>query len=515
VIGGAALSVRANISALIGLSLLALMLRFIVLVQTARLGADEAVVGLMARHILEAGERPVFYWGQAYLGAADAYLVAGLFACFGFQPWLLYVPSVCASVALVPLTWAIAQHLGPPPTAFLAVLPIVLPPPMFSRMLTNAGGFALGFALLLAAVWCALQALQDRRFARRWILLFALLTGLAGWIWQPAVLALLPAAVALLIDTRGRGALDMFPVVVGLAPMLFYNVTNDFGTLASLAVKFEQQSSIGLDLGVLAVALGGGEETLGGANSLQAWLFAGALIAQPLLAVILFRQTERRTLHTTAGATLIVLVTALLSTIAAHAAARYLVPLVSAGMLLSGAFLASLARASRIGMILAIVIELAVVGVGNLRDYVDIPSLMASEHLSRLDDTKAALQALDVRDLRTGYADYWTAYPITYVSNERVTVAPSLPLTWGPSADRYPEYTRQVNAVAMAEDLFLLVADSCAVANATTVLQAEGATFEVDPVGRWSLIWHVRTPGLSEAAAHAAVDRAAKAAVPC
>jgi len=307
----------------------------------------------------------------------------------------------------------------------------------------------------------------------------------------------------------------MIPVVVGLAPMLFYNVTSDFRTLASLAVKFEQQPSIGLDLRVVALALGGGEETLGGANSFQAWLFASALIAQPLLAVILFRQRERCAWHTAAGATLIVLVTALVSTIAAHAAARYLVPLVSAGMLLSGAFLALLARSSRIGMVFAVVIELAVVGVGNLRDYVDIPSVMAAEQLSRLDDTEAALQALDGRDLRRGYADYWTAYPITYLSNERVIVAPSLPLTWGPGADRYPEYTRQVNAMVTAEDLFLLIADSCAFANAITVLQAEGATFEVDPVGRWSLIWHVRTIGLSEAAAHAAVDRAAKAAEPC
>src|SRR4051794_17471662 len=105
--------------------------------------ADEAIVGLMARHILEAGERPVFYLGQAYLGAADAYLLAGLFACLGLQPWLLYVASVVASVAFVPLTWAIAEHLGPPPAAFPAFLPIVLPPPMISGMLTKAGGFTL------------------------------------------------------------------------------------------------------------------------------------------------------------------------------------------------------------------------------------------------------------------------------------------------------------------------------------------------------------------------------------
>ncbi|MGH2525074.1 MAG: hypothetical protein ACRDH2_21400, partial [Anaerolineales bacterium] len=44
--------------------------------------ADEAVVGLMARHIL-LGERPIFFYGQAYLGSLDAWLVAGAFALLG------------------------------------------------------------------------------------------------------------------------------------------------------------------------------------------------------------------------------------------------------------------------------------------------------------------------------------------------------------------------------------------------------------------------------------------------
>jgi hypothetical protein len=45
---------------LVALMLVAFALRVRVLVESARIGADEATVGLMARRILE-GERPVFY----------------------------------------------------------------------------------------------------------------------------------------------------------------------------------------------------------------------------------------------------------------------------------------------------------------------------------------------------------------------------------------------------------------------------------------------------------------------
>ena len=47
------------------------------------LESDEAVVGLMAKHISEGRELPVFYYGQPYLGSLEAFLVAGSFKLFG------------------------------------------------------------------------------------------------------------------------------------------------------------------------------------------------------------------------------------------------------------------------------------------------------------------------------------------------------------------------------------------------------------------------------------------------
>src|SRR4030081_1555217 len=55
---------------------------------------DEAVVGLMARHIAFLGERPVFYWGQPYLGSLEAFSAAPLFRVFDSSTVLLkLIPS--------------------------------------------------------------------------------------------------------------------------------------------------------------------------------------------------------------------------------------------------------------------------------------------------------------------------------------------------------------------------------------------------------------------------------------
>lgn len=50
--------------------------------------SDEAIVALMARHILQ-GERPIFFYGQVYMGSLDAFLVAAGFAVFGQKVWVI------------------------------------------------------------------------------------------------------------------------------------------------------------------------------------------------------------------------------------------------------------------------------------------------------------------------------------------------------------------------------------------------------------------------------------------
>ena len=98
--------------ALSGLLLIGLWLRLLTLAEIGALNADEAIPGLMARHIAWSGETPTFYYGQYYFGALEAYLLAGLFRLFGFHPMLLYVPPVACSLVLVWLIWVFAQQFA-------------------------------------------------------------------------------------------------------------------------------------------------------------------------------------------------------------------------------------------------------------------------------------------------------------------------------------------------------------------------------------------------------------------
>src|SRR3972149_5366733 len=73
---------RDNAGLLMALALAVVLKALLLALDAFPFNADEAVVALMARHILQ-GERPVFFYGQAYLGSTDAWLIAGAFLIFG------------------------------------------------------------------------------------------------------------------------------------------------------------------------------------------------------------------------------------------------------------------------------------------------------------------------------------------------------------------------------------------------------------------------------------------------
>jgi hypothetical protein len=138
--------------------------------------------------------------------------------------------------------------------------------------------------------------------------------------------------------------------------------------------------------------------------------------------------------------------------------------------------------------------------VPNLTGYANVADLMAPDQLSRLDQTYAAVDALEQRGLTTGYTDYWAAYPITYLSGERIIAAPSLPFLYSDRLDRFPAYTASVNRATVPEQLFLLVDQRCTARAYVEALQTSGATFRMDAVARWLLIWDIHPSAGSDAA---------------
>src|SRR5215467_13428238 len=65
--------------------------------------SDQAIVGLMAKHLAEGRAFPLFYYGQPYVLATEAWLMAPWFVIFPASVALLHLSLVVTNLAIVTL----------------------------------------------------------------------------------------------------------------------------------------------------------------------------------------------------------------------------------------------------------------------------------------------------------------------------------------------------------------------------------------------------------------------------
>jgi hypothetical protein len=168
--------------------------------------ADEAVVALMARHILQ-GERPVFFYGQAYLGSLDAWLIAGAFLIFGQTVLAIRIVQSALYLGTIATTYLLGLKIfGSRWIAGAAALLLALPTVTVTLYTTaTLGGYGemllIGNTLLLWALrlggLTSTTRVADTIRSHEWVL-FGLLAGIGFWAFGFLGVYILPICMTLL-----------------------------------------------------------------------------------------------------------------------------------------------------------------------------------------------------------------------------------------------------------------------------------------------------------------------------
>jgi 4-amino-4-deoxy-L-arabinose transferase-like glycosyltransferase len=124
--------------------------------------SDEAIVALMARHILQ-GELPVFFYGQVYMGSLDAFMVAGGFALFGQHVWVIrLVQTVLFAAVMLTTAWVAKLVFGDWKHGWIAACFLSIPTVNVTLYTTaTLGGY--NEAMLLGNLVLALGMILIRR----------------------------------------------------------------------------------------------------------------------------------------------------------------------------------------------------------------------------------------------------------------------------------------------------------------------------------------------------------------
>ena len=191
--------------ACLGVVLTAAALRVALLAAAAfPFNADEAIVGLMGRHIL-AGERPIFFYGQAYLGSLDAALVAAAFRWIGETVLSIRVVQSILFLGIVLTTMWLARSIGfSVLVCALAGLLLAVPPVHVTLYTTvSLGGY--GEALLLGNAILLLTLRLIRAPASTWAyLLWGALAGFGAWVFGLTLIYSVPSGALLVLFALRR-----------------------------------------------------------------------------------------------------------------------------------------------------------------------------------------------------------------------------------------------------------------------------------------------------------------------
>lgn len=445
--------------------------------------ADEAIVGLMARHIL-AGEKPIFFYGQAYMGSLDAWLSAAGFALFGSQVWvirlvqtILYALTILSVILLGRVAFGSWNH------GILAGLLLALPAVNTTLYTTvSLGGYGeallLGTLGLLVGFWMS-QAGRKPQYG--WWFAWGWLAGVGLWANAISWVFFLPMGVHLLVwwikhtdqkNWRSNTLILLTGIsggVIGSLPWWIYALQHGFGGL----------------LGELfggAVAVEGGSWLLRSLNHAVNFFLLGlpaALglrppwevrwLALPLLplvlgfwiaaGVFLFRRRPkddpRRSVYKVLGGIIGVLGLLFIFTpFGVDPSGRYFLPLaiplaLGAGgwlLVLKPRYLASILA----GMVLAFnlwgTLDCALKNPPGITTQFYEPAQVDQSKMPELVDF-----LLSVEETR-GYSTYWASYPLAFLTDETILFTPRLPyhldLAYTNRDERYAPYAE---AVARAE----------------------------------------------------------------
>ena len=448
--------------------------------------ADEAVVALMGRHILQ-GARPVFFYGQAYQGSLDAWLAAAGFAVFGEQVWVIrLVQSVLYLGTLATTAWLGKVIFRRWVVGALAALLLAIPTVNVTLYTSvSLGGY--GEALLLGnlILLCAFgMTRRDTHAARAGLwLVWGFLSGLGVWAFGLTLIYTIASGLYILAWLgRSRGEVGRrAPAWVGLALV---------GALLGAAPLwgFARQHGLALllqELGGGAIAGVEGAPYLArvGQHTLNLLLLGSTAIfglrppwgvewlALPLLPLVLafwlatlahaarsLRRPgpQRAEKWALAGVGLVLLAVFVLTPFGADPSGRYFVPLaIPLALFAADGVLGLRPRFGR-WVYLAPALILAANLWGTLQSAAAFPPGLTTQFYAptRIDHRYDAelIEFLSAQGETRGYTTYWVAYPLAFLSQEALIFTPRLPyhldFRYTPRDDRYAPYRQLVTEAA-------------------------------------------------------------------
>jgi 4-amino-4-deoxy-L-arabinose transferase-like glycosyltransferase len=425
--------------------------------------SDEAIVALMGRHIQQ-GERPIFFYGQAYMGSLDAWLVALSFRLFGESVITIRIVQVLLYLLFVWTLWLIASQFFQDRTiAGISVLIAAVPPVLVTTYTTaTLGGYGETIVLGNFILWVGYRTIRGEwRFSWLGWLTLGLIGGLAFWTLGLSAVYLLPIALLAILKFRNLRIFNLLLALSGFFitsyPWWYYNLTHQWEAVAVFTQGTPYPTGPVVRLVGLLIL---GIPALLGLRFPWTPELAPVLVQFILLIIhlgaIIFIILNRRfraifierdwaLLFSLQGLTFIGLFVG--TQFGIDSTGRYLLPLFLPLCLLLTVLIGGVYKLRPIAGYSILGLLLLTQGFQTWRASNSPPMITTQfDPITAFDNTHDAelMAFLEEQHETLGYSNYWVTYRLAFLSEERLIFSPELPykadLRYTPNDKRYPPY---------------------------------------------------------------------------
>ncbi|MBI5199795.1 MAG: discoidin domain-containing protein [Nitrospirae bacterium] len=484
---------------------------------------DEALPGLMAKHILD-GEFPVVYWGQSYMGTVESFFQAVFIYLFGTIPFSVRVYPLLVGILFIFVTYRVANEmygrgvalisltLVSIPTVYLSICTSLVPPDNYLAIVLIGSS-----ALLLLHRTTYKPISEDMRL--RYHVLMGLLSGIGFWIHllyidYIGLILLFFFIQDKLILFRKRFWIFVLSFIIGFFPLILYNITHNFDTFtvakgigigrAILNLTMLFKDVIPQLLGIKIPLYGDNWNTL---SLPKYWgLILGAVYVAAFLYIIITRWKNILGFITLSlkriGPTEMLLSFVIISIIifirserANNWAVRYILPVFSVVPILLSAAIYDIWKRYKViaGVMFALILIIQLYG--NARVYMawGVPEIV--DKALDLPDDRPLIAFLESKGINKAYAHYWIADRLTYETGENIICARPYDERFG---GRYkPRYT---DIVDMSKDVAFIFHPTLGIPYDLFEenLRVIGGSYKKETIGPYTVFYEFVSPKIGE-----------------
>jgi len=441
--------------------------------------SDEAIVGLMGKHIID-GERPIFFYGQSYMGSLDAYLVALSFLIFGEKVFAIrLVQLILFFLTIVNIYFYVIIAFRNQKAAFYSSIFLIFAPVNFILYTTvSLGGYGeallIGSSVMLFSTMylrtCEEKPLRNKN-GFKYLLFIGFLSGMGLWINPISLTICVPSLLLLLLNEndksikKGNTFQKFFVLLFGgifgsffwWYQILINNQLSFITELSGSAVSVEQgnfvqiliQHFVTFVLFAPTVIFGmrpPWDTFIIGKNFVPFVIFFWILVFAFILSYRKnFSAITKRAFLSLLGIPLLVFIGFLLTSFGADPSGRYFLPIYISLTILAGFSLCNFKKPLLLIILASIVVFYHVFGIislANKEPFITTqffkPAQVNQMYMDEL------INFLDQNNENYGFSNYWVSYPLIFLTDEKIISLPLLPyhqdLKYTSRDNRIPSY---------------------------------------------------------------------------